>query len=564
MIYNNNMYRDVLVIKSSPIMRRITYFIPSLALCMALTGALTAKTPNIVMFLIDDQDMDQLATYGGDTYTPNLDRMAAEGIKFNQAYVSSSVCTPSRYTFLTGRYAGSSYDDSYLSECPEGQQGNILFNMGLEPDNMNVGAVLAANGYATSFVGKYHAHGAEGAGKDDEALGLQGLSRNAKDTPATSAIFRENELIYRKLIMERGFTWAKHIYWGNMNKPYSEHNPEWTMAAALEFIEANQRQPFYLHYCTTLLHGPNRSWSNSLDHPDVTGEGIVKADPKVMIERKRILEALNERGLDPKNHFGIAWMDANLGTLFDKHKELGIDDNTLVVFAPDHGSSDKGSLYAKNGTHIPMLMRWPAAIPAGIESDELVQNIDMVPTFFDLANARVPSGYRMDGMSLKPLLRTGKAPDGQWRESLYFEIGTARAIMTKDWKYISVRYNEDQIESIKRVDLEQLPRAMSPMNRTGIGLRGVDHPGFWSEDQLYNLSKDPNEMKNLVSSPEYAPKLRDLQQELVSVLQTFDRPYGEFIPGGNAAAPGQLEKQFELVKQLKIKGKDVVVPPGLK
>ena len=150
------------------------------------------EKPNIVMFLIDDQDFSQLNVYGGSAPTPNLSKMAKDGIRFNQAYVSSTVCTPSRYTYLTGRYAGSAYDKSYLTECPKGQQGFVGFNMGLEDDNMNVAAVLSKNGYATGFVGKYHAHGSEGH-SDNEKHGLKAIPENSKNLAVVSKIFHHNE-----------------------------------------------------------------------------------------------------------------------------------------------------------------------------------------------------------------------------------------------------------------------------------------------------------------------------------------------------------------------------------
>ena len=358
--------------------------------------------PNIVMFLIDDQDLSQLNVYGGSAPTPNLKKMADEGIRFDQAYVSSTVCTPSRYSYLTGRYAGSAYDASYLNECPKGQQGFVSFNMGLENDNMNVGSVLAENGYATGFVGKYHAHGAEGHSNDGEKYGVKEIPSDVNDLDAVSKVFNHNEKVYRKLIQQRGFTWAKNVYWGNMVKPFSEHNPEWTMDAALEFIEIHQNQPFYLHYCSTLLHGPNQSWRKSLEHPHVTGEGIVEIRPEILKARKELLAKIHSEGFDD-NHFGMAWIDANLGVLMKKLKDLGLDKNTLIVFAPDHGSSNKGSLYSQNGCKIPMIMRWPEQIPAGLQSSAMVQNIDMVPTFFDMAQAKVPEAYKLHGRSLQPL-----------------------------------------------------------------------------------------------------------------------------------------------------------------
>ena len=126
------------------------------SLLSSLVAFSAAEKPNIIFFLVDDYDKPETSPYGGKALTPNLDRLAAEGMLFNNAYVTSTVCTPSRYTMLTGRYAGSSTAKEFLTLFPKGRQSMPGFNLSLEYDNMNVGNVLARNGYATGFVGKYH------------------------------------------------------------------------------------------------------------------------------------------------------------------------------------------------------------------------------------------------------------------------------------------------------------------------------------------------------------------------------------------------------------------------
>ncbi len=523
-------------------------------ICTAAPATETISTkPNIIMFLIDDQDFDQIGAFGGETYTPNLDRMAREGMRFTQAYVSSTVCTPSRYSFLTGRYAGNAYDPSYLKECPKGNQGFVAFNVGLESDNMNIGAVLSANGYATGYVGKYHVHGGEKADGED-------LIKKGKADDRTAALCKAEELACREEILKRGFSWAKHVYWGNMTGPWGHHNPDWTMDAALEFIELNKDRPFYLHYCPTLLHGPDKSWRKSIDHPECTGQGPVQPSAELLSRRREFLALLKAKGI-PDEKAGETWIDANLGLLMAKLKELGIDRNTLVVFAPDHGRDNKGALYGNDGARVPLIMRWPATIPAGRECDQFVQNIDMAPTFFELTGTKVPDSYRIDGRSLTPLFKTGRADP--WRDHLYFEIGCGRAVLTRDWKYIATRYTQEDIAAIKQASPSQLPKLMAPSRRMGIGVRGADHPGFWNEDQLYDIRRDPGELNNLADQPEYAAKLRDMRATLTGMIKPFDRPFGELITGGNAAAAGQIDDQRATLQQLTIKGKKVTVPPEL-
>ena len=535
--------------------------------CLSAMVATAARgeRPNIIMFLIDDQNPSSIAAFGGDTYTPNLDRMAEEGMKFTRAYVSSSVCTPSRYSFLTGRFAGNSHSKLY-AEAVGGKENQGLpnFNVALERDRMNVGNVLREAGYATGFVGKFHLTSNLDfpefyKGKDKWI----NIPKDASPGPETSAQFQHNERWMRRYFETLGFSWAKNVYPENVRPPYSRHNPEWTTVAALEFIEENKDGPFYLHLCSTLLHGPDRSWRKSMDNPLVTGEGEVESLPEVMTPRAELLETITEKGFDPDSHVaGEAWIDDSLGAILRKLKELGIDDNTLVIFAPDHGRDGKASVFSHGSCQVPMIMRWPKGIAAGQVCEELVQNIDLVPTFFELGKAEKPKSYRIDGQSLTPLLKNGKAKD--WRNHLYLEMGAARATVTKDWSYIAVRYTKEQIAAIKKATPRNLPRAMSYIGRLGIGVRGADRPGFFDEDQLYHLKRDPKEMNNLAYNKAQATRIKEMRNLMQQDLEAIGRPFGEFIPGGNAAEPGRIDKQIEIVKQLKIKGKTVTVPEALK
>ena len=538
--------------------------ISTVCLSALLATAANGKRPNVIMFLIDDQNPSSIAAFGGDTYTPNLDRMAAEGMKFTRAYVSSSVCTPSRYSFLTGRLAGNSHSKRYI-EAVGGMENQGLpgFNVALERDKMNVGNVLREAGYTTGFVGKFHL-----TSKTDFPEFYKGKSgwinipKDARPGPETSARFKHNERWMRRYLETLGFSWAKNVYPENSHKPYSEHNPEWTTMAALEFIEENKDNPFYLHLCSTLLHGPDKSWRNSMDHPLITGEGEVRSLPRVMTPRANLLRTIKEKGFDPDSHVaGEAWIDDSLGAIFRKLEELGIDDNTLVVFAPDHGRDGKASVFSHGAAQVPMIMRWPKGIPAGQVCDELVQNIDLVPTFFELAEAKKPESYRIDGKSLSPLFENGTAKG--WRSHLYLEMGTARATITKDWSYIAVRYTREQIATIKRAAPRNLPRAMAYIGRLGIGVRGADRPGFFDEDQLYHLKSDPKEMENLAAHPSQASRLKEMRNLMQQDLKAIGRPFGEFIPGGNAAEPGQIDKQIAIVKKIEIQGKKITIPEAL-
>ena len=511
-----------------------------LSILSSLIALSAAEKPNIIFFLVDDYDKPETRPYGGKVLTPNLDRLAAEGMLFNNAYVTSTVCTPSRYTMLTGRYAGSSTAKEFLTLFPKGRQSMPGFNVSLEHDNMNVGNVLARNGYATGFVGKYHVGPEHDEGFFKEE-GLFNIPKNVEYTDELNQHKYRNEKIHRRLIKDRGFTWAKNIYWSNLKDPFKGHNPEWTTAAAIEFIEEHKDQPFYLHVCSTLLHGPNGEWHNSLLNRElVTGEGMIEKPIKSQPSRASVMKRIKAAGLT-ENEAGYLWMDDGIGVILDKLDELGIADNTIFLFVSDHGSSGKGSLFRTKGMEVPCIVRWPNGIKAGTVCDELLQSTDFVPTWLEVAGAEIPKGYHLDGISLAPLF---KNPNQPYRDYVFGEMGGARSIKTKDWNLITLRYPKDIIAYEDR-KLKQLTGLSG-----GISRAGYTHKDAFDTDQLYHLGRDPGEQVNLAGDPEHAIQLKKMMRTLSAVLEGFpDHPYGELFPGGDTTGP---EEAAALLKRVKI------------
>lgn len=514
------------------------------SICLSSLLVAENKKPNVIVFLVDDYDKYETSVYGGKALTPNLDRMAREGMIFHHAHVTSTVCTPSRYTFLTGRYAGSSYCKKYLDLFPKGLQASPGFNVELEPDNMNVGGVFSNNGYATGFVGKYHV----GPDVSDKSLQRKyGLVDDPKNVTFSEEVNRmkfSNEKGYRKMVMERGFTWVKNLYWSNTKSPFQYHNPEWTIAAAVEFLELHKDKPFYLHYCTTLLHGPNGQWLKSLDFPKVTGEGIIGQELGVMPPRKSVMERISKAGLT-ENEAGYLWMDDSLGVLLDKLEELGIAENTLVLFTADHGSGNKGSLYKEKGTEVPCLIRWPAQVPAGIRCDELIQNTDFVPTWFDVAGIHPPDDYKMDGTSIAPLF---EKPDAPVRSHVYAELGAARSVKTKQFSYLALRYTKEQVEGVRKRERSYL-REVSGLDGGASSRAVLGNPDALSFDQLYDLRLKAESRVNLAGKNLHSSTLESMKSTLAAELRRFpNRPYGEFVPGGNAMPGTGYEDVFEIMR----------------
>ncbi len=524
-------------------LRIILLIVVTFALSIAGLSKLAAsatKQPNIIFFLVDDYDKPETSPYGGNVLTPNLDRLAREGMLFNNAYVTSTVCTPSRYTMLTGRYAGSSHSNKFLSEFPLGTQSLPAFNVALEDDNMNVGAVLAKNGYATGFVGKYHV-GPEHDEAYDKKHGIHPMPKNTEYTDELNQHKFNNEKIYRELVKERGFTWAKNIYWGNMKAPFKGHNPEWTTAAAVEFIEEHKNQPFYLHVCSTLLHGPNKEWHNSLTTRErMSGEGILEQPINSQPSRESVLKRVKEAGLT-EEEVGYTWMDDSVGVLLNKLDELGIADNTIFIFVSDHGSSNKGSVFRTRAMEVPCIIRWPNGIKAGTVTDELMQSTDFVPTWFDVTDAKVPTNYPMDGTSFSSLFKTPHKP---YRDYVYGEMGSARSIKTKEWGLITLRYPAE-IVALDGRKIKQLGGLSG-----GISRAGNTHKHAFEADQLYNFAQDPAEQNNLAYNPEYATQLKTMKELLTLTLKQFpDRPYGELVPGGNARGAEASEPILQSLKE---------------
>ncbi|VGO15741.1 Arylsulfatase [Pontiella desulfatans] len=504
---------------------------------LLVANALAAEKPNIIFFIVDDYDKAETSVYGGNVLTPNLERMAKNGLTFNNAHMTSTVCTPSRYTCMTGRYASSSYSDALYAECPEGTQTLPAFNVALEPDNMNVARVLADNGYVTGMIGKFHAGGHHVEGGEADI---------PQNTPYTDELNEKQyrlEKQHRETIKSFGYTWAKNIYMGNTKAPFKGHNPEWTISAALEFVEEFKDEPFFLYYGTTLLHGPNKSWYQSLKEPLVSDEGMLEK-PLGLMDRESVITRLEAAGIDPEENAGYLWMDDTLGLLLDKLEALGIADNTLVCFVADHGSKRKGSLYTIDGTEVPCIISWPAGLKKDVVTEELIQNTDFVPTWFELAGAKLPEGYKMDGVSMAPLFRDQKTPI---RDYVFNEMGASRAVKTKEWSYMTLRYTTDQVEAMRNNE-KMIGKTLTGLSG-GIS-RGASNPNAVSYNQLYNLKRDRAETNNLADNPEHAGTVKELRAMLAKELLTFEgRPYGEFVPGGNALAAGAYDDILAKIKK---------------
>jgi arylsulfatase A-like enzyme len=511
--------------------------LPSLLLVLLPCLSFAAEKPNVILIITDDQSWDTLGFMGGKVHTPRIDRMAKDGMWLTDFNVTSTVCSPSRYSFLTGRYAGRCTGKRFMREHPPGNQTQVE-NIGeLEPGRWNLAKVLQKNGYRTGFVGKSHVVNHDWMGGKRAKAGLETYPENADPRdPKINAMVQRNHRKWCEAIRPYGFDFVDGVYAANLRELYctalNVHNLDWTIAKALKFLDESKEKPFFLYVSTTLHHGPapwNNKYSLEAD-PRMTGEGFVAEGFDALPSRKDVLKRNREAGFNDNKAFAL-WLDDGVGAIIDKVKKLGLEKDTLIVFVPDHGSFRHGKATLHDfGMRVPMLCQWIGRIKPGSRYDGITANIDFAPTILDLCGIEPPKDYQMDGVSFKSAMFGDSKPV---RSVLFGEMGHSRGVKTKEWKYIAVRYPAElqkKIDSGKKFrgfEGRQLDRPYLTRNGHLGHYASKVNPHYFEPDQLYDLKKDPEENHNVFKkNPEAAARMK---KELAKMLGMFEgRPFGEF------------------------------------
>jgi arylsulfatase A-like enzyme len=511
--------------------------------------------PNVLLIITDDEQNDFLGCTGGKVKTPNIDSIAAEGIRFANGIVPHSVCSPSRYAILTGRYYDNNFGPERMAQYPRGTASCIDNDIYLEKDGMNLPSILQKNGYATGFVGKFHLTGHEYLqnNKTWEASGLQTYSENAKASdPEVSAKMKANHDFWRKKIAPFGFDYVNGVYAANLRELFLDeanaHNVEWTADAAIRFIDeqAKTDRPFFLYVATTYPHGPvpeglkDGKYVYSFD-ADVraTGEGWVtdRDLTRFTPSRGSYKEAAatgNKAAAEIGRERTAAWWDGAVGAIIQALKQTGAYENTIIVYQSDHGGPRHGktTLY-ETGVRVPSLMQWPAKAVKGVVYSHVTSSVDITPTILDCAGVQVPQAMHMDGVSLKPVLMGSSKPV---QEALFLQLGYACGVKTDTMKYIAVRYPkeiEEKIslrETFKGLLKETLKQPYLTMHAQLCSWAAGSNPHYFERDQLYDLVNDPEEKVNLFTQkPEEAKKMQALLAEKIK-KHIPHRPFGEFNP----------------------------------
>ncbi len=376
--------------------------------------------PNIIFIMADDLGYADLGCYGQEKIlTPNIDRLAAEGMRFTQCYAGSPVCAPSRNVLMTGQHVGHTTVRGNSGEnAPphDGEEGRIP----LTPEDITVAEVLKQAGYATGITGKWGLGepGSTGLPNDhgfDEWFGY--LNQNHAPDYFTGYLWRNKE----RQVIEANLDGARGAYSCDLFTDF-----------CLDFIREHRDRPFFLYVPTTI---PHRKFEVPSLEP--------YAD-KPWPEEAKIFAAMVTR------------MDGHVGRTMALLKELHLDEKTIVFFTSDNGSAmgweglfnscgplrdKKGSVY-EGGIRCPMIVRWPGRIPAGVVSDAIWYFADFLPTAAALAGATAPD--RVDGVNVLPAI-LGKTPHLSDR-SVYWEMHRRggqfqQAARRGDWK--AVRFGLD-------------------------------------------------------------------------------------------------------------------------
>ncbi len=503
------------------------------------------KKPNFVFIIADDMFRDMfppLEEFAGDYLTPNLQMMSREGLVFRQTLVSSPVCTPSRFSCLTGTYASRAINPEFLATTRRLGQSYIKWNTSITPETPNLAARLRQNGYTTGFVGKNHVI------VDPQRRELE--FTDSLSDPEVQARVQKNYASEHAAIRACGFDYVASTYynnpWGIGPDPLAVHNLDWITDGGVEFINQHGDEPFFLYFATTTPHSPiapERSWAAD---PRASAAGMLSVPPEVPYHRMAIPARLEEAGVAYSDKAAnMLWTDDAVGALIDALLEKGVLENTYVIFFNDHGQEAKGTLYQEGVTSFSVVWRPSSGLDAR-SVDTFVSNLDFAPTILDLAGISYESSD-FDGESFRHMLDGGVSA----RREFFFELGFARAVLRYPWKLVALNYPEEITNWSVEKRAEVLQAYNAPRRIKGVNIvnekdptlpfshleaipGGGDaekastgaRPGYYDHLQLYNLARDPHEMTNLADHPEFQKKLEEMKELLARKLTDLAGGFG--------------------------------------
>ena len=500
----------------------------AILLCFGRAAVAEGTRPNVLFIISDDQERREFnfLPEGRDeagkprNLSPNLDRLAREGVVLLNQYVTSPVCTPSRFSVLTGTYASRS--SNFERTVKNNGQVNITWNCHIDPETPNLARTLQQAGYFTGAVGKNHVIEVKGVGRGGPADDAD------PNDPVVAAYYARKQQKLVAAFKACGFDFAANLYQGNLPghtcKALEFHNMDWITSGALSFLDEWKEtdKPFFLYMATTLNHGPGPRYKKYTGNPLATPAGLLKRPLSVQPARKTIPQRVKEAGLAGQpTACDVLWLDDGIGAVLDKLEEMNALDNTIVFFFDDHGvEKGKGSLY-EGGIKSVSLVWSPKYIKGGRQSKVNIANIDFAPTIMDLCGVPRESQPTVDGKSFVPVLR---GSEEEIHDVLFFEIGATRAVLKDGWKYLAFRLPASLPPNPPKPYTHLADR---PGGRGSEGPAKTFYPNYYDKDQLYNIASDPLERKNLFGDRSQQKRVRQMQQLLREAVARVPGTFAE-------------------------------------
>jgi len=510
-----------------------------IGLIMMCLGVAQADRPNVVVFFMDDLDFSGMgAGYdlmkvpscerlaGGEPefpviVTPHTDKLVEQSLVFDQFYITSPVCSPSRYSLLTGKYASTAYNLN--SQFSPGQTVHLIdWSPHVKPGQYTLPGMFKSAGYRTGIVGKLHCE--DGFAKM-RALYVKHTTEDPLSPKAAAELTAGHWAFVKEVEELYQCDYADRIYFENAEPRYFPRqvrgfNLDWCTEGALGFLEESKDEPFFLYFSVNYPHGNSGAGRHrfSEEARRKTPVGLLDKIPGVLPDIETARQQIRDAGGNPDETDSLTMVDYALGAIEAKLRETGNFENTVFVYLSDHQKLAKNNPHG--GAHVPCVIRWPAKIKKQWRTDALCANIDLLPTLAEIVGVEIPEQANVDGKSFAPLLLGDASYEGH--ESILLEINYARALVRGEYKYIEY-FAPDKVRNAVTSGKTEIYRKTKQERRVGWHAQRYFadryYPNYFDPVQLINLKKDPFERVNLADNPEYAPVAKRMRAELMDRIE---------------------------------------------
>ncbi len=522
-------------------MKTLSWTLGLSLICSAVT--LAAERPNIIFIMSDDHASNAISSYGGRLAkvapTPNIDRIASEGIRLNKCYVTNSICTPSRAVILSGQHSHVNGVRTLNDAFP-----------GPESGTPNIADILRRSGYQTALFGKWHLR-SEPWGFDYWKVGpgqgsyynpvFVSSTEDLKYAPGRVKGAKRTEGYYTDLVTDYALEWLEaNKSGGKKKKPFflmlhhKAPHGKWEPAprhkdylADVEIPEPASLWEDFSHRSEATREQGTSITSRLSGRRTMVGDVQKPNWPAGAVDMSGMTEKQKDKAAYQKylhDYLGcVKAVDENIGRVLDYLDESGLSKNTLVIYTSDQGMFlgehdyfDKRWIY-EECFKMPFVARLPGVIPAGtVDDTHLCSNLDFAQTLLELAGVNAPEEEKMQGLSMLPVLK-GDSPS-TWRDAVYYRYWMHRADHHIPGHY-GIRDGRYKLAFFYGLQLDANVR----------GREFDPTPAGW---ELYDLEADPKEMNNLYENPEYAGIAAKLKKRLLDLKKQYgdeDEKYPELM-----------------------------------